>query len=115
MRDRHQVEFVDPREIVRVAGVEGQLVCDRCGGDQGVIRPGRWLAAAPTKVRGHSSEGARRRRIEGDGLEIGLRLLEMGLTSGTFRLVARQQRSDGQLGQSHGAYRGLLGQELWVS
>ena len=42
------------------------------------------------------------RRVEGERVEVGLGLLEVGLPRHALRLGLRDQRADGQLGKGHG-------------
>jgi len=47
-------------------------------------------------------------------VEVGLGLLEVGLTGRALALIAGHERTDGQLGEGDGGYERLGGQQLCV-
>ena len=96
------LEAVDAGEIARVARVHRQVVGQRGRGDHRVERARRQLASG-TPRRGDLSKSASGASVEHERIEVRLRLLEMSLASGPFRLRAGDERSDGQLGERHDA------------
>ena len=91
-RDNH--ETIYPREVVRIARVERQPVCDGNRCDHRVVCPCSRLPARASKRRCNLAECASGFDVEWKGIEVGFGLLEMGKTGGSFRLVCRHQRSD---------------------
>lgn len=69
------------RRIIRVTGVQRQLVGDRRRSDHRVVGPGRGLAARASPRCCDTPKRARRGCIERERIEVGLSLLKMGLTA----------------------------------
>lgn len=95
------VDTVDPKpldsfEICWVGGVEREVVRERDGGDYRVVTPRPHRAAGGAERRGDPTEGSRCPVVEGERIEVGLRLLQRSLTRDAFGVVARDQRADGQ-------------------
>ncbi|OLT18768.1 hypothetical protein BJF86_00655 [Serinicoccus sp. CNJ-927] len=83
---------------------------DGDGCDQGVVGPGRGLASRPSQVGGDPPEGPRSLSVQGQGVEVRLSLLQMGLTSSPLRQRAGDERPDRQLSQRHRRDERLLRQ-----
>jgi len=98
--DFDDLESLDTGEVPWVAGVDWESVRDGDGGDHRVVGACRWFAAGPTKRRGDLPEAACRRRVEGERVEVGLCLLDMGLPGRPLRVGGSDERTDGQLGES---------------
>jgi hypothetical protein len=102
MRDRDKVESLDTGEVLRIAGVQRQPVCDCDSSNHCVVGPGCRLATRPAKRGGDSTEDAGGIGIERKGVENGLGLLKMRQARFTFRFSSGHQRANGQLGQCDG-------------
>ena len=84
----------DTAEVGRVAGVDGQVVRNRRGGDHRVVCAGGRLATGAPVRRGHAPEGAGGVGVEGERVEISLGLLELRLARHALVLVVRDERAD---------------------
>ena len=60
------------------------------------------------------AERACRGDVEWQRSEVGLGLLEVGLAYDSFDIVAREERSDGELSERDGADQRLVGKRGWV-
>jgi hypothetical protein len=70
------------------------MTCDQpCGG---------WLPPDRTRAAG---------RVEGDGIEVGFGLLNVGLTCGAFVVGSGHERADGELREGDGRDGRLVGKE----
>lgn len=77
-------EAVDPRKVIRVAGVHGKVVGQRRRGNHRVGGASVDLATRSTQRCGHATEHPRDWRIERQLVEVGLGLLQVSLACGTF-------------------------------
>jgi hypothetical protein len=94
VRDRDDHEVLDPREVVRIAGEEGQPVRQGNGRDHRVVGPRVRLPARAAKRRRNLAECSGRLDIEGKRIEVGFCLLEMCKAGSSFGLVCRNERPD---------------------
>lgn len=111
MRHRPEHEVGDPGEVVLVAGEERQIVGDRDGGDQRIERPSLRLATGLAERGRDPAERPGSRRIECQGFEGDLDLLESSLTRGTLLRVVGHQRADRQLDEGDGGDGRVIGQD----
>jgi hypothetical protein len=66
------------------------------------------------KRSGHAAERASGARIKGKRIEVGLGLLELGLTRGTLTLVVSDKRSNRELSERDGGNQRLRRQDTCV-
>jgi hypothetical protein len=86
-------------EVARVRGVHGQVQRDGDRSDHGVVRTSLRRSTATVQAGRYLAERPRRRRVERQGLEVRLRLLQHGLAAGSLALRGSHERADRQLRQ----------------
>jgi hypothetical protein len=89
-------------EIGWVAREERKIVGERDGSDHGVVRPSARLAASTMKRRGDAPERSGRRCIKGQGVKVGLRLLQTKLARRPLASINRHEGTYGELSESDG-------------
>ncbi len=114
MWNRPQVQSVDVCEISWIAGEERKVVGERHGGDHRVVRPGTGLASSSVERRGDTTECPGRRGIEGEGIEVGLGLLQPKLARRLFPRVGRHEGTHGELCERDGRNERLGRERPWV-
>ncbi len=87
-------QAIYPSEVVRIARVERKPVRQGDRGDHRVVGPCVRLSARASKRRCDLAECSSCLDIEGKGIKVGFRLLEMRKASGSFGLVGRYERPD---------------------
>ena len=101
MWHRHDSKAVDAFEVRGIARMDSKTVRHRGGCDHGVIAPGGYLAATASQRGGDLAKDSRCRGVKGQGVEVGLSLLKMCLSSSPLLIVCRQKWSYRKLGESH--------------
>jgi hypothetical protein len=89
-------------EICWVARKERKIVGERHGSDHCVVRPSAGLAAGTVKRRGDAPERSGRRCIKGQGVKVGLCLLQTKLARRPLARISRHEGTDGELCESDG-------------
>jgi hypothetical protein len=89
-------------EICWVARKEREIVGERHGSDHCVIRSSAGLAASTVKRRGDAPERPGCRGIKGQGVKIGLCLLQTKLAVRPFARISRNEGTDGEFRESDG-------------
>lgn len=110
MGDLDHVEIPDRPEIGRVDGVQRQSTTDRDSRDKRVVRSGASLASYASQIGRYLAKGSSGPRIERQGFEIRLGLLEMRLSCGSLRLRSCNQGANGQFSKGYAGNRWRLGQ-----
>jgi hypothetical protein len=100
MRNGNDLKAFDPIEVVGIASIEREIVGDGDGSNHRVVRTGGCLATHVPQGRSHSAEGAGRSVIERQGLEVGLGLLNVSLSSRSLLFGWGDERTNRKLGQS---------------
>ena len=114
MRDGDDHQPIYPREVVRIAGVEGQPVRQRDRSDHCVVGPCVRLPARASKRRCNLTECSGCLDIERKGIEVGFCLLEMGKAGGSFGLVGCHERSYREFREGDRRDERLVGQYCGV-
>ena len=108
-RHGHYPQTVNPGEIVRITGVDGEVVGDRCCRDHRVVGPCGGLSAGAAKGDGNSSKRTCRRGVKRKRGEVRLCLLQVCLSRGSLLFVLRDERSNRQFRQRDRRDEGLFG------
>lgn len=115
MWNRPQVQAVNVCEISWIAGEERKIVGERHGGDHRIVRPGTGLASSSVERCGDTTECPGCRRIEGEGIEVGLSLLQPKLACRLFSRVRCHQGTNGELCEGDSRNERLGRERPWVS
>src|ERR1700730_15922176 len=102
MSDGPEVEVVDPGEVGRVDGVQGKLIGDGGCGDHRVVGASMNFTTGVSQRGGNRTERPGRLCVEWKRLEVGFRLLEHRLPSGSLLAARGHEWADRQLRQSDG-------------
>ena len=92
VRNSDDLEALDAFEVIGIAGVDCEPVCEGRGRDHGVIGPSCRLAADPSKRRRDLAECSCCAGVERQGVEVRFRLLEVRLPCSAYILVHGNQR-----------------------
>ena len=102
MKDRDEVEPLDTGEVLRIAGMQWQPVCNCDSGNHCVVSPGCRLAPGSAKRRRDPPKGPGGIGIEWQRIEGGFGLLKMREARFPFMFSSGHQRANRQLGQGDG-------------
>jgi hypothetical protein len=94
VRDRNEPQAFDAGEVAGVARVQGQVMGDGDRCDHGVKGSGSRLASSPTQGSSDPPERSGGAGVKWERIEIGLRLLKMGLARRPLLFGWRYQGTD---------------------